>query len=286
MVPPTRTYPLPRHRVLNDPAALARRRPAAPEEVRSLWGEDFGLVEYRLAPGARLPVHGHPWASFNWVLAGDLTDRRGRRAEACGAGSTGFHPPGIEHRVDIGPRGGRAFHVELGGRWLDRCRSLGPLPESRFDHSGGPLADVLARLRAECWRWDASSSLVVEGLALELLGLLRRGARREAGRPPWIDRALELLREASERLTAEELARELDVSPVVLARAFRRHVGESVGEIGLRSRLRRAHLLLTTTDRTIADIAHDLGFADHAHLTRRFKRRYGFPPSRLRLLDP
>jgi len=35
-------------------------------------------------------------------------------------------------------------------------------------------------------------------------------------------------------------------------------------------------------ERSLARLAADLGFADHAHLTRAVKRETGAPPSRLR----
>jgi transcriptional regulator GlxA family with amidase domain len=95
-------------------------------------------------------------------------------------------------------------------------------------------------------------------------------------------RAIELLRDSERHVTARELAERLDLNPVRLARAFRRFEGESVGDYALHRRLDRAHRLVVTTSSSIADIAHSLGFSDHAHLTRRFKRQFGFPPSALR----
>ncbi len=47
-------------------------------------------------------------------------------------------------------------------------------------------------------------------------------------------------------------------------------------------RINAACELLTTTDRTIADIAGDVGFYDQSHLTNEFVRRKGLTPARYR----
>lgn len=49
----------------------------------------------------------------------------------------------------------------------------------------------------------------------------------------------------------------------------------------LLGRARRAALLLAT-DRPLADIAHDLGYSDQAHMTREMVRWFGQTPARLR----
>ncbi|MEZ5332058.1 MAG: AraC family transcriptional regulator [Thermoanaerobaculia bacterium] len=268
--------------VLSDSGTFASRQPAQTGEVRSRWTAALGLAEYRFEPGTVLPDHGHPWASLNWTLAGTMTDRFGSRRREHRPGGLGFHPPALDHRVEVGGEGGRAFHLEIRTQWLERAR-VAAMEESFLPRCDGPLLGVLERLRTELWAWDGSSPLIAEGLALELLGLLQRSSRpRDGRRPAWIERAVERVGESRERVTPTELAAEVGDDPTRVARLFRRHVGESIGDYGLHARLRRAHLLVTSTDRTIADIAHELGFSDHAHLTRRFKRRFGVPPSRLR----
>jgi transcriptional regulator GlxA family with amidase domain len=43
-------------------------------------------------------------------------------------------------------------------------------------------------------------------------------------------------------------------------------------------RLRTAAWLLTSSDRTVADIASSCGFSDASHLGREFRKQFGVPP--------
>ena len=47
-------------------------------------------------------------------------------------------------------------------------------------------------------------------------------------------------------------------------------------------RARRAHLLLTQTDRPVKVVADDVGIRDLAHFSRIMKREYGAAPRQLR----
>jgi AraC family transcriptional regulator len=69
---------------------------------------------------------------------------------------------------------------------------------------------------------------------------------------------------------------------VHLARTYRKHRRQTIGERIRELRLEAAcHLLATTLD-TIAEIAHDAGFADQSHLARLMRRRLGVSPSEYR----
>lgn len=84
----------------------------------------------------------------------------------------------------------------------------------------------------------------------------------------------------SERLRLGELAREAGMSKFHLARAFRATVGDSIHAYAIRLRLRAALERLGQGERDLAALALDLGFADHSHFTRAFRREFGVPPSR------
>jgi AraC-like DNA-binding protein len=114
------------------------------------------------------------------------------------------------------------------------------------------LADVAGQLRAE----------------VRTEGRLVERARRELGA------------DLGETLGMAELGRRLHVSPYHLARVFRAGTGSTLH--GYREGLR----LRTAADRALAghrlaDVAADLGFTSHSHLTHRFRRRFGIVPSAL-----
>lgn len=63
-----------------------------------------------------------------------------------------------------------------------------------------------------------------------------------------------------------------------LTHVFQRATGETPYSYVISRRLRQALHLLRHTDLPIAHIALDVGFADQAHLTRTFQRRFGKTP--------
>jgi transcriptional regulator GlxA family with amidase domain len=78
-----------------------------------------------------------------------------------------------------------------------------------------------------------------------------------------------------------QLAATVGMSPRHLARLF-------VGETGLTptafirdAQLIQSRLLISTTRRPLSHIAIETGFADAAHFSRAFRRRFGVPPSRV-----
>jgi AraC-like DNA-binding protein len=65
---------------------------------------------------------------------------------------------------------------------------------------------------------------------------------------------------------------------------FRAETGETLSRFRHRLRVRAALDRLADGDRDLAGLAADLGFADHAHLTRAVRSEVGEPPSRVRRL--
>ena len=73
----------------------------------------------------------------------------------------------------------------------------------------------------------------------------------------------------------------LAVSPFHLVRVFRSVTGRPIHAYQTELRL-RSSLPLIADGVPLADVAQQLGFASHSHLTDRFVRAYGLTPSRWR----
>ncbi|MHA6619376.1 helix-turn-helix domain-containing protein [Pseudonocardia sp. DLS-67] len=80
----------------------------------------------------------------------------------------------------------------------------------------------------------------------------------------------------------DRLARLLGVSRSHLSRVFRAETGETLTRFRLRLRVQAALDRLADGHRDLAGLAADLGFADHAHLTRAMRAEVGDPPSQVR----
>jgi len=81
-----------------------------------------------------------------------------------------------------------------------------------------------------------------------------------------------------------ELARRQAVSPHHLSRVFHACTGKTVSAYRNQLRVREALERLADGERSLTGLASDLGFADHAHMTRTLRREAGAVPSVLRRL--
>jgi len=79
-------------------------------------------------------------------------------------------------------------------------------------------------------------------------------------------------------VSAAELAREVGVHRVHLARVFRAHLGCSIGDYHRRRRVAWAANELRHGEASLSDIALRAGFADQSHFSRVFKQWTGVTP--------
>lgn len=93
---------------------------------------------------------------------------------------------------------------------------------------------------------------------------------------------VELGRDLSAAVTLAELGRRLQVSPYHLCRVFRRHTGLGLHTYRLGLRLRAALERLWESRADLSEIAFELGFSSHSHLSAAFRRAYGISPSAVR----
>lgn len=241
----------------------------------------FLLSETHYRPGLNVPPHVHALPYFGFLLDGSYLEHLGRRSVTFAPMSFVFHPSREVRYGRLGERGARLFHVEISPQLIASIHDEGELPDCSVDRHSGELVTLSQRLYREFRLTDAASDLTIEGISLEILGaLVRNGMRLERSTVPWLERVREQLHgNLSDAVTVHELAAEAGVTPVRLARAFRRVFGESLGSYHRRLRVRRACERLRGGGVTIADVALETGFVDQSHFTRVFKRVMGTTPA-------
>ena len=81
-----------------------------------------------------------------------------------------------------------------------------------------------------------------------------------------------------------EIARAVGTSPFHLCRVFRAHTGQTMHRYRVSMRLRVALERLETPANaaTLSAVAHELGFASHAHFVKICQRDLGAAPSAVR----
>lgn len=102
-------------------------------------------------------------------------------------------------------------------------------------------------------------------------------------RDPEVGKALALLhRQPTHPWTIATLASEVGVSRSVLAERFRYYLSDTPIGYLTRWRLQLAAQLLSSTSKSVAEVANEVGYESEPSFTRAFKREFGIPPARFR----
>jgi AraC family transcriptional regulator len=269
---------------MNDARPRIRPVPArAGDLVHALAAGPFHFSESRhLAP---LPLHAHERPTITILLEGEYRETVGRRVIDATVASVLFRPGGAAHADRFGHEGAVNFVIEIDPRRATALHGYGALLEDVSCVRGPGLGALGRRMRGELRTPDGVAPLALEGLALELLAAATRHARRaERALTPWLARVRELIdaRFADASLRMSDLAREADVHPVHLARAFREQYGLSPAEYVRQLRLEWAARAIREGKEPLATIAAEAGFVDQSHMTRVFRRRLLMTPAQLR----
>ena len=233
---------------------------------------------------------------FNLGTPMGATERRSGRAGQLGEGGAMILPADLPRDWHL-DRCGEVRHLHL---YLDPWLVRGVATEAGLDPDRVEIPEAFGvrdpqleryglSLLAELRSGDPLGRIYAEALATVLaVHLLRRHSsvtrsamRGPSGLPPV---ALKCATEYIEEHLAEDLslaavAGAANLSPYHFARLFKASTGFPPHQYVIRRRVERARLLLATTDRPLAFIAQEVGFASGSHLARHFRRLLGVPPS-------
>lgn len=244
---------------------------------RRICGE-FRIIQKRHMASETIPEHEHPSPYATFVLDGEYHETVGGKTSVLPRGSVLLHPKGERHADRFTERHATLINVELPQRFAhgpDFCRSEAVAdPEMQM---------IGSRIRRELYLDDDVSAIVIEGIMLELYGLMMR--RQASGEPvrASIARLADLLIAArfAEPIGLSDLAGELEVDPAHLSRSFRKEIGCTVGERIRHRRIARACEVIDE-GAPLAEVALATGFADQSHFTRTFRAVAGVTPGEYR----
>lgn len=257
----------------------------------------FRLGEFHLLAGDRR------WQRENCIGPGAHIVFPGTAVRIAHAGRSPFL---ADANVAVFYADGQTYARELVDPRGDHCVFVVPAPHllaeaveaaggtSRLTFTHGPVG-AASYLRQRVVAHHAAHSpepdplLVEEELTRAVAAVVAAGFRANGTRPglePAAD-AVDAARAAlaarlGERLSLDDVAREVHVSPFHLAHRFRAMTG--IGLHGYRThlRLREALRRIAEPEISLTDLALDLGFASHSHFTDTFRRTFGRPPSDIR----
>ncbi|MCW5624249.1 MAG: helix-turn-helix domain-containing protein [Burkholderiales bacterium] len=250
------------------------------------------IVDCRCAAGPADPsfAERHAIHCIAYVRKGSFGYRTRGRAFELVAGSILLGHPGDEYQC--------THHHHAGG---DECLSFRFAPE--WIEAIGADPDV-ARVGgvppvAELMMLGALAQAAVDGHAdvgLDEIGLQfakrvidvvsdeppRSVIARPGDRRRMVEAALWLEAHSHESPDLDTIARRFDRSPFHFLRVFSAVVGVTPHQYLIRSRLRCAARLLLDAERSVTDVAYDVGFGDVSHFVRTFRRATGLSPTRFR----
>jgi AraC family transcriptional regulator len=247
-----------------------------------LAGSTATLTAY--SAGCECPWHVHESPTLFVLLSGRHRDESRRAAFEQPPLSVVFHPTKGPHATAVGPSGMVGINLELTAALLERCGL-----ERRHLADECRVVDALdvrlLALRVAVLSGEPDGAADLESAVVDLVAGVVRDFAPPARSPSWLPRALEFLHaRAHEPIGASDVAAELSVHPVYLARAFRRFMGCTVTSAIQALRLIEAGRLVLDERASLADAALRAGFADQAHFTRLCSRELGFTPGRLQRL--
>ncbi len=128
--------------------------------------------------------------------------------------------------------------------------------------SASPLEDFIGVIRA-----------IVKELRLR-----RKGKHRDP-----IEEAKDYIeKHIAKEVSLEEVAETLGFNPSYFSQLFKQMTNETFVQYRIKRRMERAKKLLDQPHYRIIDISYEIGYADHAHFTKTFKKYEGCSPSEYR----
>ena len=266
---------------------LCQPSPAQPSRVTSaaaVPGFRFACCRHKSAIGA----HYHEEATISVLLAGSFEERYARRsAESCERFAVLYRAPGEVHADRYGRDGCDNVNIVVTAAGWESFEAARPHPEPIVCLRQAELAALAHRIMRELDVKDAATVLSLQGLGLELLASLCRGGEAfgtSLVQPRWLRRVRDMLHDRfrDQELELRALAREAQVHPASLTRAFRHAYGVTPSEYLRTLRLQWSMQELRAGERALAEIALEAGFADQSHFSRAFRRQFGTTPGAVR----
>jgi len=249
---------------------LRQRHRSLETEIRLLSGCRVTRIIDR--KDTRVHEHSHDWPVLSLYLVGGYTNFSALGESRVSSPAVTLYRAGEAHANLIGDRGFEQIQIEFDPDWLALPVPFPADPVRCW--LGGPVA-VSARSLAAIWGTSQATEAELARVTRHFFNFASQAL--PIRRPPWLDHV-------TRRLTSEvpptttELARELGMHAGWLAEAYRKIVGEGIGETVTRRRVEDAANLLRETALPAAEVAATAGFCDQSHMVRAFRKWLGRRP--------
>jgi AraC family transcriptional regulator len=252
-------------------------------KVSQRWAADSVVVNRLVHSQARsLPSHAHQAGFVSLMLQGEYHETAGFSHFGYQPFSCVYHPPGMDHRDEVGEAGVTLLTLEFKPELFDAMDfaavHLRPIIDLSGRRPAWELMDLYQRISS-----NAANDLDIESRAVALAFSIVKFSVRMPRDLRSLQRAREYVHARfAENLTLARVARAAGVHPVYLGQIFRQEFGETLGEYLNRIRVRAAAAMLANSRLPLSAIALDFGFYDQSHFTRVFRQLTGATPGTFR----
>ena len=164
-----------------------------------------------------------------------------------------------------------------------------------YSMSPPPAYAAVRRLMARLGRGPTLEAMAIEDTALHILQRVLRAAQQQppggsrrttaARHGQLVNRVRELLAaQYDQNVSLTSVAGQVGTSPYHLSRVFRHKTGSTVFQYLTQLRLRNAMQRLQQDSDDLAAIGVAMGFSDHSHFSKQFRKTFHTSPSRFRAL--
>ena len=155
---------------------------------------------------------------------------------------------------------------------------------TRFCMEGGmPMEEAFGLSDSYIRRMDRCTSmaeivLLHDQMALDYTGRMR-ARKKYAAASKQVSEAIDYIyAHISERITLNDLARAVCVSPTYLSRIFKQEIGVSVSDYIRQRKIDMAKNLLRFSDYELSEIANMLSYSSQSHFIQQFRLQMGVTP--------
>ena len=159
---------------------------------------------------------------------------------------------------------------------------------ARFCAEGGmPVNEAFALSDHYIQKMDRSGNLAEvvllhDQMALDYTGRMRSLKKLAASSKQVTETIDYIYAHLGERITVDELAKAINISPTYLSRIFKQEVGVSVSEYIRQRKIDAAKNLLCYSRYELADIANMLSYSSQSHFIQQFRAAVGMTPKAYR----
>ena len=258
-------------------------------------GESFRFGRFSQGPRYRTV---RPDGSGDYLLIATLSGagivRRGGATRVVGTGEALLFAPGAPQDYGTDPGTGRWelawAHFHPRAHWMPWLRwprwqeGTGVLSLPTTEVLGSFLKSLSAMVRAARRPVATAVEFALNRLEEALLWADLEVRRDDALRmDPRIREAMDYLSgELAQPFDLERAARAAGLSVTRFSHLFKETTGKTPQQFSEEARLAHASFLLRESTLTVGEIAGQCGFADPLYFSRRFRRRFGHPPTRHR----